>query len=438
MRGLLALEIGALWRAFWAEHASFWAICAYLLIEYVRPQSIIRSLDILPWAQLAILMSAGMWVLDPRKRWVRDPTNKWMVAFLCVIILASFTAYWPDISRRHFIDFFGWFVVYFLIINIVNNEKRFFIFLLLFLLASFKLAQHGARTWALRGFAFTDWGLMGPQGFFQNSGELAIQMLVFTSICYQFILGIRPWLTPWKFRLLMLAPLAGAMTILGSSTRGGQLALAVQTWATFIRGRLSLKSMVSIAILMIAAWQLLPEEQKARFSDAGNDETSRQRLLYWKNGVEMLKEHPFLGVGYFNFAPYFAQYYPHDIILRRAELPHNIFVQIGTDAGFIGLFVYLMLIYRAFRSTMDVRRVARRHPELAFYVPLATGFDLAFVGFLIAGQFVTVGYYPFMWIHLAMVVVMRNVVQRRYDELTKRLDGRAAATSRHRSIRSLA
>src|SRR5690606_7408590 len=73
MRGLLALEIGALWRAFWAEHASFWAICAYLLIEYVRPQSIIRSLDILPWAQLAILMSAGMWVLDPRKRWVRDP-----------------------------------------------------------------------------------------------------------------------------------------------------------------------------------------------------------------------------------------------------------------------------------------------------------------------------------------------------------------------------
>ena len=41
---------------------------------------------------------------------------------------------------------------------------------------------------------------------------------------------------------------------------------------------------------------------------------------------------------------------------------------------------------------------------------LSYGFDAAFVGFLIAGQFVTIGYYPFMWIHLALVAAARNVV----------------------------
>jgi O-antigen ligase len=125
----------------------------------------------------------------------------------------------------------------------------------------------------------------------------------------------------------------------------------------------------------------------------------------------MIRDHPILGVGYFNFAPYFQRYYPEDVLYEHAQLPHNIFVQVGTDAGSIGLIVYLLLIYRAFRSTNDVRRWAKTNPKLQFYAVLSKGFDTAFIGFLIAGQFVTVGYYPFMWIHLALVVCLRNVAR---------------------------
>lgn len=414
MADFYALKLGVIWGFLRKEHFSFWAICGYMIVEYVRPQMIFKQLDILPWAKLFLALSLVSWLLDRKSRWVSDPANKWMIIYLLVIILASYTAYFPESSHEHFMDYFGWFAIYFLIINIVNSERRFFIFLLLFMLASFKLSLHGARTWVMRGFAFTDWGLMGPEGYFQNSGELAIQMLMFTPIAYQLMVGIRPWLTPVKYYVLISFPVTGAMTIIGASSRGGQIALAVQVFKTFLWGRISFKTILLCTVISVGGWMLVPEEQKLRFTEAGQDDTSRQRLLYWQRGIEMIEDHPLLGVGYFNFPPYFAKYYPQDIILGmgRAELPHNIFIQVGTDAGFVGLFVYLMLIYRGFKSTQELRRHVKINPAQKVNVLISRGMDTAFIGFIIAGQFVTVGYYPFMWVHLAMVVAFRNIVCR--------------------------
>lgn len=408
MEDFYALKPGAIWAHMKKEHIAFWMVCGYLFFEYVRPQSIFPAIDVLPWARVFLLGAMVFWVIDPNRRWVSDPVNKWMVIFLGVITLSCFTALYPQWSWDNYFNFFGWFIIYFVIINNVTTRKRFFVFLLIFLVASFKLSQHGARTWTLRGFGFTGWGLKGPPGFFENSGELAIQMLIFASISYYFWVSIKPWLGKWMSRLVVLMPITASMTVVGSSSRGGQLGLLAQVYMVFLRGRMSLRNITLAAMILGVGYYLLPEEQKDRFREMGDDRTSEQRLLYWKNGWEMIKDYPVLGVGYFNFIPHYERYYPEDILFfRGAELPHNIFIQIGTDAGFVGLFVYLMLILSAFKTTRAIRKMA---PDDTFAVNMSKGFDAAFWGFLIAGQFVTVGYYPFMWIHLALVVCLKSVV----------------------------
>ena len=57
----------------------------------------------------------------------------------------------------------------------------------------------------------------------------------------------------------------------------------------------------------------------------------------------MIQENPFLGVGYFNFVPYYNDYYSYDLLYPHAQLPHNIMVQIGTDAGYPALVAFLMM-----------------------------------------------------------------------------------------------
>ncbi len=413
MDKLYTLNPWALWSQFRKEHFAFWMICLYLIMEYVRPQSVYPGLDFLPWDKVFVGLAALAVPLDPQRCRVRDATNWWMTLFLVAIIAASTFATYPSISWSHWFDFFGWYVIYFLIITIVTTRERYFIFLVIFLLANFKLSIFGARTWISRGFGFSDWGIAGPPGYFANSSDFSAEMLMFAPIAFELALFVKPHVKRVTYWFLMLGAVTGAMTILAASTRGSQLGLVAQAAWVAIQRRLKLKVLVGIALVAGIGYGLLPAAEKARFASAGTDNTSIQRLNYWKAGLKMIENHPVLGVGYFNFPAVYAAYDPNNLWHGTAQLPHNIFIQVGTDAGLIGLGIFLMLIYRNLKGARDIRRACKVNPEApAFAASVANGLALATWGFVIAGQFNTVGYYPFLWINLALTVSLANIVRR--------------------------
>lgn len=399
-----SLRVGPIWRHFKSESFAFWMVCAYLFLEYVRPQSIYPFIDFLPWTQLVVMGAILGCFTDKTVKWVSSPINVLLIVFLLLVFISSYLAYFPGVSYDNLDRYYLWVVIYFIIINIVNTKRRFFIFICIFLVASFKLSLSLSLIWARRGFSFTDWGLMGPPGFFQNSGELAIQMLVFWPIAWAFAHSVKPYVSRRWYLALMLMPITGIMVILGASSRGAQLALVCQLLVMNYRYVFKPKVLISIGLAAILLWTFLPEEQKQRFETMGEDGTSKQRLLYWENGMEMIRDNPVLGVGYFNFAPYFERYYPEDVLLGKAELPHNIFIQIGTDTGLLGLAVFSGFLLVAYRLGRRFRAEGCEERELL----IGRCANLSLLGFVIAGQFVTVAYYPFLWIHLALIVALNN------------------------------
>lgn len=406
------LKPAPIWKYFSVDNFAFWMSCAYLFFEYVRPQAIWPVLDLYSsWAQTFVVLSFVGWLLDSNKEFVWTKISTGIAAFLVLIILSCTNAYWPQIAWNNFMNFFNWAVIFFVLTQIITNRRRFFIFLLIFFLASFKLSFYGARTFAMRGFSFTSWGLAGPEGYFQNPGELAIQMVVFAPMALFFTFGVRPYLKKWKAYLLYLMPITAVLTIIGTNTRGGQIALLAVLVAMIAMSKHRLKMFIAVAIIGLIGFQLLPPEQKARFETMGDDATSQQRLLYWQHGWQMIKDHPWLGVGFFNFIPYYKQYHSDDIILPHharlgiVELPHNIIIQVGTDTGFSGTVVFLGLITFAFLHTRKIGKAAKSDGDL-FLENITKGMNLALIGFFVAGQFVTVAYYPFLWIHLLFVTAM--------------------------------
>ena len=400
-----ALKPGVLWQYFKSESFAFWMICAYLFLEYVRPQSIYPAIDILPWTKLVVCGAIIGCFIDKTVRWVSSSVNVLLVLFLILIFTSSFLAYFPSVSYENLDKYYLWLIIYFLIINIVNTRKRFYLFVGIFLLASFKLSLSLSITWARRGFSFADWGLMGPPGFFQNSGELAIQMLVYWPIAFAFFRTIKPHISRRLYLLAMLMPITGIMVILGASSRGAQLALIVQLVIMNYKSIFKVRVLISLLVVLSVFWIFLPDSQKQRFETMGQDGTSRQRILYWENGVEMIQDHPVLGVGYFNFAPYYEKYYRNDVILGRAELPHNIFVQVGTDTGFLGLAVFFLILIKAWRLGHNLSSDLCNDDKNL----IGKCGNLSLIGFIVAGQFVTVTYYPYLWIHLAFIVALTNV-----------------------------
>ncbi|MDZ4261052.1 MAG: O-antigen ligase family protein [Pseudomonadota bacterium] len=403
-----AFKVKNMWSYFKGQHFSFWMICCYLFFEFVRPQAIIPAIDFLPWAQLFIMGALVGSFMDSTVRHVKSIANVYIIIFSLLIIISLFTAFRPEVAQNKFMDFFSWVIIYFLIVRIVNTKERFYIFLLIFLFAAGKIAFGTSRAWAFRGFSFSDWGLSGPRGFFQNSGELAILMVMLFPLAFYLYQHLKTRAALWERLILMALWVCPILTVLGASSRGGQIALAVVMTLMFRKSIFKIKPLIGVAILVIGLINLLPEEQKDRFRSTGEDKSSQQRLLYWENGWEMMTDHPLTGVGLDNFIPYFNRYYPGDVLYKDkgAELPHNIFIQVGTDAGFPALIFFILLIGYCLRATYKVS-IASDNCDIA--KPISVGLGMGMLGYVIAGQFVTVAYYPFLWVHLAFIVCVVNV-----------------------------
>jgi hypothetical protein len=90
-------------------------------------------------------------------------------------------------------------------------------------------------------------------------------------------------------------------------------------------------------------------------------------------------------------------------------LPHNIFIEAGSELGYSGLVAFILLIIATFVINYRTRQLTRRHPGgNLFMFDMAHGLDGALIGYLASGFFVTVLYYPFFWINFAMTVALHR------------------------------
>ncbi|RLA18699.1 MAG: hypothetical protein DRQ62_13175 [Gammaproteobacteria bacterium] len=140
----------------------------------------------------------------------------------------------------------------------------------------------------------------------------------------------------------------------------------------------------------------------------GDDKTSLSRFEYWSYGWEVIKDHPLLGVGFNNWLSYAYYAVPDGVAFGKTELPHNIYIQVAAESGFLGLFTFLALVIYAFVLNSRTRKIAVRINH-KFYYYMTYGFDMGLVGYLVAGTFVTVFYYPFFWVQIAMIVALHSI-----------------------------
>ncbi|WP_026971962.1 O-antigen ligase family protein [Aliagarivorans marinus] len=389
-----------------SESMAFKCVCLYIFIEFFRPQQIYPVIDIIPWAKIFFILSLFFSFFDKKANFKIGGLHLVLILWIVTLYSSFFVAF--DVSwsyKSHFI-FLHWVLIFWLLNVVLTNHKRFYICFLVFFACCLKIAVGTAMIWAKRGFSFTRWGLVGPPGYFMNSGELAILMLVLFPLSYFLYINHSKDISRWGRYLLVIAMVSPVMTILGSSSRGAQIALCIQMLLIFRKKILTIRVLATSTMLIVFAFTFLPEQQKDRFTSIGMDRTSMQRILYIENGWEIIKQNPLLGIGYNNFIPYYNAYHYDDVInfAGSAEQSHNIIIQVGTDAGFIGLSIYLaLLLYSLLKRPLCF---ASTH---LYEKSIYSGLQFGVLGFLIAGQFVTVAYYPYFWINLSFQYVLIRI-----------------------------
>ena len=95
-----------------------------------------------------------------------------------------------------------------------------------------------------------------------------------------------------------------------------------------------------------------------------------QRLDIWSRNLQLVAQHPLLGMGPAGYAVYNVTYYPQD-----SRSTHNNYFDVLAQTGVIGFVIFAWLLVAFFRTAMATRRRALQ----------GSGFDLAFATAALGG-----------------------------------------------------
>lgn len=402
-----AVRPSRIWKGVKQESPAFWWLCIYFLFEYVRPQSIYPVIDILPYSQISLLLACLFAFSDRSIKWVSNYGNTLFILFVIVVVLSSVFAFRPSISFGKIHILVNWVVLYFLFITVVNTEKKFIVFLLVFFLANFKMSQFGFRSFLAHGYS--GYGVSGAPGWFKDSGDLGIAMLTFVPLTIAFILALRDCWGKYKKMVFYMLPITGLVTIIATTARGVQLGVVATGIWFLIKSRNGIKGTAGILIVGLLLYMLLPEKMLDEFHNAGEDRTSQARLTFWRYGSEVVSDHPVLGVGYYNWIGYCNFVNPNGIAYYdHCLVAHNTYVTAAAEIGITGLMVYVILML--FILKLNARtRVNAEQRNNKFILYIAHGLDGGLIGYMIATVFFTVLFYPMLYVQLAMTVTLHEL-----------------------------
>jgi len=179
-----------------------------------------------------------------------------------------------------------------------------------------------------------------------------------------------------------MAALLSAACLFFTNTRGAWLGFLVAL--VVLSAAANWRLLLLLPVLIVVGYFAVPQTQKVRvrgFFDP-NWESNRNRLTWWRTGVEIFKHHPIVGIGDVGTEREYVKY-------RRSpdEQPvghmHNNFLHIAVTLGLVGLAGFTFMLGKIFVFLWRVYRSAR--DELIAAIALA-GFAL-FLGFNVNGLF---------------------------------------------------
>ena len=137
------------------------------------------------------------------------------------------------------------------------------------------------------------------------------------------------------------------------------------------------------------------------------DGSAMGRLNSWAFAINLAKDNPLTGGGYETFSSALFEVYAP---IAQSRDAHSIYFEVLGEHGFVGLFLFLLLMLLAWRTGSWIIRNTKGYQDLMWASDLARMVHVSLVGYAVAGMFLGLAYFDLYYILIAILVVTRRLV----------------------------
>lgn len=219
------------------------------------------------------------------------------------------------------------------------------------------------------------------------------------------------------------------LAIIATGSRGALITLlAVGAWLILLSRRKFLSiTLASLVVALIVAFAPANwSERMSTIQTAEQDSSFMGRVIAWKRASAIAVEHPVFGGGFHagQDPQLFLEFNNKQGLLGFVDTPlghypaatHSIYFEILGDLGFLGLILFMLLMFYPFWIRIQIKQLAKKMGQSGVWAQDCCDMLAAsMVAFLIGGAALSAAYFELPYIMVMMMQVLYLIVKRESD-----------------------
>jgi hypothetical protein len=394
--------------------AGFYLVLAYLLFEFGRPQEFIPGLRVIPFGTALSVLILLKVLMSGKLDFSRLQTKFWLplIVLMAIHVPMAVNNFWALMTFK---DMFLLYCVYLGIVTFVDSLEK--------MMMMMKMWMGILGFLAVIGIARGGTGIGGWMG---DENDFCMVMNMAVPFGYFLLFSATGVVQKMKYLGFLGAVILAAMA---SLSRGGFMGLAAVAAYCWYRSPKKLNALIVVVVAVLFMLVLAPQNYWEEISSSTSDETLGEqgtggaRLYTWGVGMKMFLSNPIIGIGQSNFPWTFEIYEDGEKFNERSfggRQAHSAWVTLISELGLAGIIIIGPMLFQCYRDLKWIRtRFApaesrHKHGQTVqagedVRVYLARAMEGSLIGFIVSGVFISILWYPALWIMLAFVVALRNI-----------------------------
>lgn len=402
---------------YWGVTRPYVSFAGYVWVDTFVPQKLVFGfLGNQPISMTMALLCLFSLVLGVNKlKLARDATP--------VFLLISF-AVWITVTTEYaLVQYAAWdkwnetlktLMMAFFLIFAINTKKQLEMVLLVILFSlSFFMITAGLKTLTGGGgYGRTLIIGLGNNGLGESStlagfAVLTIPLIIFFKSHITFIPHLINKNLVWYSAILLCIA-----TVIGTSARTGLVTLLAYLSLTLFNKKYFFKGVMSLLAVLIFFILFAPSSWLDRMNtmqSVEGESSAMSRVAVWLWTIDLASERPFLGGGFESYAAgdgNLAKYV--EGLSFGMKAPHSIYFEVLGEHGYVGLVLYLGLIFWTF---MRNRAIAKHRDSGKWSTNLAAEMNKIIIIFCVGGTFIGIAYMPLFFHLVALTTVHSKILK---------------------------